>query len=195
MTKKITIVGAGALGSHLLLLARNFDVQLTVIDFDRVEQKNVLSQFHTRMGIGRNKTLALQQTMQGLFGIRIHTVPHRLTEDNVENLLGQSDLVIDCLDNAESRRVVQGFVREQNIPCLHGALSANGEFGSVIWDEFFTIDDEDVQGQATCEDGEQLPFIMQVAAQMAIVIQKFLGAERKENYHLCPGRTILLTQA
>jgi hypothetical protein len=40
------------------------------------------------MGVGRNKAQAMQQAMQGLFGLRLQAIPHKLTADNVERLLG-----------------------------------------------------------------------------------------------------------
>lgn len=184
--KKMVLVGVGALGSHLALLARNLEVSLKLIDFDRVERKNTLSQFHTRMSVGRNKAQALAQSLQGLYGVQAQAVPHKLTADNVEALLTGADLVVDCLDNGPSRRVVQAFARAQQVPCLHGALAADGAFGRVIWDEHFQID-EGQDGQATCEDGQHLPFIATVAAYMAQSAQLFLAQEERHSFHVFPG--------
>ena len=178
-TKVITIVGTGALGSHVLLFGRNLKVTWVAIDDDRVEKKNTLSQFHTRQGIGRNKAQAAAQMMKGLFGVNIKAVPHRLTADNAEMLLGGTDLILDCLDNGASRRILQALVRKVGTPCLHGALAADGQFGSVVWDEGFTIDNEDVEGQATCEGGEFLPFIVDVANGLVIAIQTYLETGKK----------------
>lgn len=172
--KNIVIVGVGALGSHLAPLLRNLEeARLTVIDFDRVERKNVLSQFHPRQSVGRSKVQALQQTLQFLFGLRVEAVPHRLTGDNVKALLGGADLVVDCLDHGPSRRCIQRFVRAQGIPCVHGALAAGGAFGRIVWDEAFVVDDG-VAGAATCEDGEHLPFIGICAAFLAHSVQRFV---------------------
>ena len=190
--KTITVIGAGALGSNLIQIGRNFPVGWIAIDDDRIEKKNIASQFHTRQGLGRNKATALSQTMKGLFGLNVKAIPHRLTADNAEQLLGGADLVIDCLDNGPSRRVVQALVRKAGIPCLHGALAADGQFGAVVWDGNFTVDDEDVVGQATCEGGEFLPFIMMVAAELAHVLQVYLDDGKKIGFHLFPnGKTPL----
>jgi predicted ThiF/HesA family dinucleotide-utilizing enzyme len=183
----IIIVGVGALGSHLLLLARNLPVRLTVVDFDRVEHKNTLSQFHSRMGMGRNKAAAIQQAMQGLFGLRVQSVPHRLTADNVAALLSGVDLVVDCVDNAPTRKLIQDHVRAEGIPCLHGALAADGSYARIMWDEVFAIDGDGAPGQATCEDGEHLPFIALVAARMAMAVQGFLRDGERTSVHLHPG--------
>jgi molybdopterin/thiamine biosynthesis adenylyltransferase len=190
--KKIVIVGVGALGSHLVLMGRNFGASVKVIDMDRIEKKNVMSQFHTNMAVGKNKADALKQAMQGLFGIKIDAIPHRLTTDNVEQLLGSADLVVDCLDNGASRRIIQNFVRARKIACLHGALAPDGGFGRVVWDESFAIDDETGMGAATCEDGEHLPFITTVSSYMASSVQRFLKDGRKVGFQVHPGGVVVI---
>ena len=190
--QKIVIIGAGALGSHLVLLARNWEATLRVVDFDRVEQKNTLAQFHSRMGLRQNKAQALQKAMTGLFGVRLDAVPHRLTDDNAVALLGEAALVLDCTDNAEARRVIQRQVRAEGTPCLHGALSADGTFGRVVWDEHFTADEEGEPGQATCEDGHQLPMFALVAAQLAVAAQRFLDSGQQQSFQISPSGIIRL---
>jgi molybdopterin/thiamine biosynthesis adenylyltransferase len=184
--KNVIVVGAGALGSHLVLLIRNMDISVRVIDFDRVEQKNVLSQFHAKGSVGKSKVAALQQSMNFLFGLKIETIPHKLVSNNARELLGKADLVIDCLDNGESREIVQKTVRDLSLPCLHGALAANGGFGRSVWDEKFVIDFGTL-GAATCEDGEHLPFIALVSAYMARSVQHFISNGKKVGYEISPG--------
>ena len=189
MTRTLTIVGLGALGSHLALLLRTQDLQLRLVDFDRVEKKNTLSQFHTRMGVGRNKAQALQQALQGLFSVRAQAVPHRLVADNAQAVLGGSDLLVDCVDHAPTRLLLQAYAREQGLPCLHGALAADGAYARVHWSERFAVD-EGGEGEATCEDGQHLPFIATVSAHMALVLQRFLETGERRELHLHPGGVI-----
>jgi molybdopterin/thiamine biosynthesis adenylyltransferase len=186
-SKKVVVVGVGALGSHVVQFLRNVDADITVVDFDRVERKNVASQFHAKASVGKGKVAGLKQTMNFLFGKKINTVPHKLVEDNVVELLGDVDLVIDCLDNAASRGVVQYFCKAHGVPCLHGALDAAGSFGRVIWTDDFVIDEEGEEGQATCEDGEFLPFITLTAAFLARSAQLFLEQDRQLGFTVHPG--------
>jgi molybdopterin/thiamine biosynthesis adenylyltransferase len=188
--KTVVVVGVGALGSHVVMLLRNVGVTLKVIDFDRVEQKNVASQFHAKGSVGKAKVVALQQTMAFLFGTKIETVPHKLVENNAKEILGKADLVIDCLDNGAARRVVQAYVRAQGIPCVHGALALDGAFGRVVWDERFVIDDESGTGVATCEDGAHLPFIGVTSAYLARAAQEFLATDRKLGFEVNPSGVI-----
>jgi predicted ThiF/HesA family dinucleotide-utilizing enzyme len=183
---QVVVVGLGALGSHVALLARNWKTRLVFCDFDKIETRNVMVQFHSKMGFGRNKAQAIQQALQGLFGVKTVAIPHRLEDFNAEALLGGSALVVDCVDNAKTRRVIQAFVRKRDIPCLHGALSADGSFGRIVWDEHFLIDEEGKEGQATCEDGEQLPMFALAAAQLAISAQRFLKDGTRQSFQVSP---------
>ena len=182
----IVVVGVGALGSHLVQFVRNEKVDIKVIDFDRVEQKNVLSQFHGKPGVGKNKTLALQQAMDFFFKRQLTVVGNRLVSENIDALMKGATLVVDCLDNGASRRLVQDYVRKHGLPCLHGALAPGGEFGRSIWDEHFVIDSEVGAGAATCEDGEFLPFIALTAAYMARSVQLFVKDGKKIGFSISP---------
>jgi hypothetical protein len=184
---RVVIVGVGALGSHLVQFLRAEPAaNLFVVDFDRVEQKNTLSQFHARNSVGKNKVQALQQAMKFLWNTTVEGTPHKLTSDNVEQVLKGADIIIDCLDNAEARTLVQSYARKHKVPCLHGALSADGQLGRVVWDESFTIDSESGSGAATCEDGEHLPFIGMAATYLARSAQEFLKSGRKLGWQVYP---------
>lgn len=189
MSKIVTIVGAGALGSHLVQFLRSEQVTIRVIDFDRVEQKNTLSQFHGKPSVGKKKVDSLKQAMQFLYGSRIETVSNKLLPDNVEALL-TGDLVIDCVDNAASRQLIQDRVRQTEIPCLHGALAADGSFARVIWDDAFVVDGETNQGTATCEGGEFLPFIAITSAYLARAAQIFLSTSEKVGFSISPAGSV-----
>jgi len=179
----------GALGSHVALFLRN-EAEIKVIDLDRVEQKNVLSQFHGKPGVGKKKVQSLQQTMQFMFGLKIEGIPHKLTSDNKDQLLSGADLIIDCLDNAEARKIIQDFVRKNKVPCLHGALAADGAFGRVVWEQDFVIDSETVSGAATCDGGEFLPFIGLVASLLARSAQEFLRNGKRIGFEVHPTGVI-----
>ncbi len=208
--KKITVVGVGALGSHFVQFLRSEDVSIKIIDFDRVEGKNTLSQFHPKTSVSRPKVLSLHGSMALLWGVKLETVPHKLTEHNATQLLSGADLIVDCLDNAEARQIIQNFVRIPSAidlkikvdpsftaigtsaftPCLHGAVDGDGSFGRVIWDEKFVIDSGSPPGTATCENGEHLPFIVSVSAFMARAAQIFLRDGKKVGYQVTPAGVI-----
>ena len=196
--RQVVVVGVGALGSHVVQLLRSENVNIRVIDFDRIERKNLTSQFYGLPSLGKNKAEALKQAMQFNWGLKVESVPHKLTANNADELLTDVALIIDCLDNGASRRLIQDWCRgfndyaatmdpRQNIACLHGALAPGGDFGQVIWDERFKIDDEAGAGATTCEGGEFLPFIGVVSAYIARAAQLFLKDGVKIGYVIHPG--------
>ena len=183
----ITIVGVGALGSHVVQFLRNLDVTLRLVDFDRIEAKNVLAQFHGQPNVGKNKAVALLQQTSFLFKRPAGAaVPHRLTVDNADVVLGGSDLVIDCVDNGATRRLIQAWVRRHKVPCLHGGLAANGSFGVALWDDQFTVDDEPGTDAPTCEGGEHLPFIAFVSSAIALATQAFVAFNLQRGFMVSP---------
>ena len=198
----VCIVGIGALGSHLVQFLRHIPAVHTLIDFDRVETKNTLSQFHSVKHVGKLKVEAIAQTMGFIWGSApgITTISRhsKLVQNNASELLGTSPsdtyrpLVIDCLDNGDGRRVLQEHVRKYGIPCLHGGLAADGAFGRVVWDKDFVIDDEDGAGAATCEDGRHLPFIGVVSAYLAMAASRYLETGKQYGYSISPTNVIVI---
>lgn len=191
--KLVTIVGVGALGSHLVLLARNWPVHVRVVDFDRVEAKNIQSQFHTKMGQGKNKAKAIQQAMLGMFKWQIQAMSTKLTDNNQVPLFSESDLIIDCTDNYEARTLIKDYCDDIALPCLHGCLSADGQFARIVWTEHFTPDMENEEGGATCEDGRNLAFHVQAAAMIAQVASKWMETEKRESWQITPFSVVRLT--
>lgn len=176
----------GALGSHLVQAIRNVPADIHVIDFDHVESKNESSQFHGKPGRGQNKTASLAKTMSFLWGKTIGKSGVRLTSDNTNQILGGAGLIVDCLDNAASRLLVQKYAQQNGIPCVHGALAPEGAYGQVCWSEHFRIDSEAGQGGATCENGVHLPFILIVSAWLAKSVSDFVADGTKRGYAISP---------
>ncbi|WP_338869230.1 ThiF family adenylyltransferase [Myxococcus stipitatus] len=170
---RIIFCGVGAIGSQAAVLCRNLEATLVFIDFDRVESKNLLAQAYVKPSVGKNKAEALKLQFLNLHGVKTESFGVRVTRDNVEALCGGADLLVDCFDNQDSRVLLSDFARRAGKPLLHGAVSADGTFGLVRWDERFTPDAEDTAGQATCEGGAHLPLLGLLAATLARSVQDF----------------------
>lgn len=171
---RILFCGVGAVGSTAAMLCRNLEAQLVFVDFDRVESKNLASQAYVKASVGRNKAEALKLQLLNLYGVRAEAHGVRLTRDNVQALCGSADLLVDGFDNQASRQLLSEFARAHGKPLVHGALSGDGTFGLVRWDERFAADAEDTPGQATCEGGEHLPLIGLLGATLARAVQDFV---------------------
>ena len=179
--KRIVFAGVGALGSNAVVLCRNLAVQLVLVDFDRVESKNCLSQAYVKPSVGKNKAEALKLQLSNFWGVKAESFGVRIGEDNVAALCGGADLVVDAFDNAKSRRLLSTWAKSAQKPLVHAAVSADGTFGIVRWDERFTPDEESVAGEATCEGGEHLPLIAVVSSTLARVIQDFVATGERHD--------------
>jgi molybdopterin/thiamine biosynthesis adenylyltransferase len=179
---RIVICGVGALGSTAVLFIRNLGAELRLIDFDRVESKNLAAQWFVKQSVGKNKAESIRLQLANFYGGKAEALGVRLGANNTEQLLAGADLAVDCFDNADSRIVLSEACRARTLPLLHGALAADGTFGMVRWDERFTADREDAVGQATCEGGEHLPMIGLVGSTLARGIQDFVKDGSKHDY-------------
>lgn len=179
--KRIVFCGVGALGSNAVVLCRNLEITMVLVDFDRVESKNCLSQAFVKPSVGKNKAEALKLQLSNFWGVKAEAFGVRVEETNVATLAGSADLLVDAFDNAKSRRVLSAYAREAQKPLVHAAVSADGTFGLVRWDERFVADEEASPGAATCEGGEHLPLIALVSSTLARTIQDFVQKGTKRD--------------
>jgi molybdopterin/thiamine biosynthesis adenylyltransferase len=179
---RILICGVGALGSTTVQYLRNVDAELRLVDFDRVESKNLAAQWFVKQSLGKNKAEAVRLQLANFYGAKAEAMGVRLAETNAAQLLADCALAVDCFDNADSRLALSTAARAANVPLVHAALAADGTFGLVRWDERFTPDREDAAGQATCEGGAHLPMIGLVGATLARTIQDYVRNDRRHDY-------------
>ena len=114
------------------LVSPQLDAELAVIDFDRVESKNLLAQAFTRQASGKNKAQALQLRLKSFFGKNIDAYGVCLGEDTLEALCGSADLLVDAFDNAAGRRLLSRFAKTTGKPLVHVAMSADLPFIGVL---------------------------------------------------------------
>lgn len=182
MTARIVVCGVGALGSTAVQFCRNVDAELRLVDFDRVESKNLAAQWFVKQSVGKNKAEAVRLQLANFYGAKSEAMGVRLAATNAAQLLAGATLAVDCFDNADSRLALADAARTANVPLVHAALAGDGTFGIVRWDERFVPDREDVAGQATCEGGEHLPMIGLVGATLARAVQDFVRAGERRDY-------------
>ena len=187
MAHRIVFCGVGALGSGAVMLCRNLAAELVFIDFDRVESKNLLAQAFVKPSVGKNKAEALKLQLANFHGLKAEAFGVRLSTDNASTLLARATLLVDAFDNAASRRLLSAHARTVGTPLVHAAISADGSFGLVRWDERFTPDEEDEPGEATCEGGAHLPMVGLVVASLARIIQDFVARGEQRDAMVSPG--------
>jgi molybdopterin/thiamine biosynthesis adenylyltransferase len=137
-TLRVTLCGAGALGSNLAdSLARQGANNLCIIDRDKVEESNIGTQLYLPSEVGAWKAEVLRNRLFRTTGIEVEAIKKELTSANAAKLLGESELILDLFDNSASRSLVQQTARERGIPCLHVGLTA--DYAEVIWDADYRV--------------------------------------------------------
>lgn len=129
---KITVIGCGGIGGAAIeMLARIGAENLLIVDKDSFDVSNLNRQLMSSINsIGKSK---VQATMERLLSInpqlKIEAVETELDQDNAEEILKDSILVIDALDNLISRIIICRCAYQLNIPFVHGAV--HGTMGQV----------------------------------------------------------------
>lgn len=114
---RVAVVGLGGLGSNVAMwLARMGVGHLWLMDFDRVEWSNLNRQYYFLEDVGAYKAEALLPKLQQVnpYGdYRIST--EKLTEANLQALVGDADIVCEALDKANCKALLVNGVLE-NFP-------------------------------------------------------------------------------
>ena len=106
---KVLVIGAGGLGSPLLLYLAAAGVgHLGIVDFDRVDDSNLQRQvLYTVDDIGKSKAIRASERLRELNPhIEITAYPEPLSTDNALELFNQYDVVADGTDNFPTRYLV-----------------------------------------------------------------------------------------
>lgn len=130
---KVTVIGAGGLGSPVLTYLAEAGVgKIRLIDFDTVGITNLNRQFlYTEKDLGRKKTDAAREKLELLNPeVRVEAVCAELNEENAEELTGEADAVVSCLDRISARLIVNEVCLRRNIPLVEGGIS--GFYGFVM---------------------------------------------------------------
>lgn len=131
----VTVIGAGGLGSPLLLYLAGAGVgRLRIIDDDRVELGNLHRQvLFTTADLGRLKAEAAASRLAALNpAITLEPIPVRLDESNAATILAGSQVVADGSDRIETRWTAAGSCHALAIPLV--SVSVQGTAGQLaVW--------------------------------------------------------------
>ena len=126
------IAGAGGLGGFAVeLLARCGVGGLTIIDGDSFDPTNLNRQLYaTEETLALDKAAAAAQRVKKINGaVEAKVYKCRGDSGNWQELLQNCDIVLDCLDNLQSRFSLEEACQKLEIPLVHGAIA--GFMGQV----------------------------------------------------------------
>lgn len=124
-SKRITVIGAGAIGSFVVLsLAKMGFTNITVYDDDVIDPENMNCQFYPISRIGDYKVNALYDQVLEYTGVKILDISDRVGKGH----MFEGDYLICAVDNMETRKdLLNGWATQYLIDPRMGAEYATLE--------------------------------------------------------------------
>lgn len=124
LNARVLILGVGGLGSPVsMYLAAAGVGELVLVDDDEVDLSNLQRQIvHTTQRIGEPKVTSAQATLSALNpDTKFTAIDRRLSDEELEKLVSEVDLVVDCTDNFTTRFAVNRACVVHKKPLVSGA--------------------------------------------------------------------------
>ncbi len=144
----VLVCGAGALASPVLLYLAAAGVgTIGVADGDNVNLSNLQRQvIHSTKLIGVPKTESAKRRIEELNpGVKVVTFNEMLTAGNIERIVADFDILVDCTDNYPSRLRISETAKALGKPLVFAAVSRfeaqlfTQVPGSVTYREIFPV--------------------------------------------------------
>ena len=128
----VAVIGAGALGQMAAhQLVRTGFEKLILIDKDVLEYSNFNRQMYAvNSTVNQSKVAVLKAQVLDIdpkIDIKIHET--FLDQSTGKHLVSDADIVVDCVDDIETKIYLEKLSAELNIPLVHGAVE--GWYGQV----------------------------------------------------------------
>jgi adenylyltransferase/sulfurtransferase len=121
---KVLIIGMGGLGSPVAMYLAAAGVgHLVIVDDDVVEVSNLQRQIiHDQHSLGETKVASAQRRVNAINPqVEVTAINTRLSKNELDALVEQVDLVVECTDNFKSRFSTNQSCVELNKPLVSGA--------------------------------------------------------------------------
>ena len=134
--KKACVAGCGGLGGGVIEgLVRTGVGTVVAVDGDVFVETNLNRQvFSNEENMGKSKAeeAAVQSRLINS-EVEVIAVNSFIDEKNVREIIADSDVAVDALDNAEARKMLEAACEEAGIPLVHGAVAGwNGQVSVII---------------------------------------------------------------
>ncbi len=133
---KVAVVGVGGLGcvASIYLVAAGVG-RVILIDKEKFELSNLNRQIlGYQSDLGKLKVEAAKAKLKELNPeVEVEAFPVELSEKNIDEVIGNVDVALDCLDNWETRLLINDYCVSKNIPLIHAAVSElYGQITTII---------------------------------------------------------------
>lgn len=133
--KSVTVCGIGAVGGHALETITRCGIgHIRVVDFDRIEISNI-----NRQILALHSTLGMLKTDAAALRVKdinpdctIETLPVYISEDNLDEVLSASDIVLDCIDSLSAKVALLEGAYRRGIPIISSMGAALRRDSSLV---------------------------------------------------------------
>jgi sulfur carrier protein ThiS adenylyltransferase len=175
---RIGIAGAGGLGSNCAQnLVRSGFKKFTIVDFDIIDPSNLDRQFYFHDQVGMSKVAALKTNLIRINpSLDLRMISKKIQKEDVPELFGDCDAVVECLDAAENKRMlVEELMKRGKFTVTASGLGGIGSSDDIkvrkLKESLVMIGDLESD---ICNKPAISPRVSVAAAKQADVILKFI---------------------
>lgn len=133
---RVVVVGSGGLGSPILMYVTAAGIgEIIVVDKGRFELSNLNRQIlGWETDVGKAKAVSAAEKLKSM-NSDISVIPRvmEISEENIEEIIDNADVVVDALDNWDTRFTVNKVCVEKGIPFVHaGIYGLSGQATTII---------------------------------------------------------------
>lgn len=133
---KVAVAGMGGLGCPASIYLTAVGVgKLILIDKEKFELNNLNRQIlGSQKDIEKAKAEVAKEKLEALNSkVEVKAVVAEITKQNVHNLIGNVDAVLDGQDNWKTRFIINEHCVTHNIPFIHAGISAlHGQITTIV---------------------------------------------------------------
>ena len=182
-SKKILLFGVGGVGQHIATyLVTNGVINLVIVDFDKVELSNLNRQILlTENDVGKPKVSVVKSALlQRNEEANIRKEEFKVDASNISYFHPEDyDVIIDAVDNWETKLVIAKFAKDGNIPLLHvGVDGTGGQFCLFKDKSLLDIVDESVKTEK--RDGVMGPMVGALSSLASLHLLRYFAGEDVE---------------
>jgi len=121
----VFIAGAGGLGSPVLIYLAVAGVgRIRICDNGMVELSNLNRQvLYNDEDLYQLKIISAQKNLKKINPhLEIECFSETISRDSIEVLVGDADIIVDCLDNFETRYVLNEYAVKKKLPFVHAGI-------------------------------------------------------------------------
>lgn len=129
---KVAVVGCGGLGTYVSLLLTSAGLgNIRLIDGDRPSESNLNRQFFYSNEEGFKAEILAKKLKETNEKVKTDVICEFIDEENVSDVVGKCDVIVDCLDSVGSRLILNSYAVLKNIPLAHGGI--DGFYGQATF--------------------------------------------------------------